>query len=153
MLTFSVAASLILVPDTAAHNPPYQITSYAKVSMQPEVIGVGQSIMGYAFLGNGPLSGSLMTNGIRFHNYTVWITDPEGKVTEYHWDTVEDTTGVQMFRYTPTIVGQYNVTFTFAACSNSNEVTSPTSQSIGDICYEHSNMHLLCTRRHCQLPR
>lgn len=134
LLTFSVAASLILVPDTAAHNPPYQITSYAKVSMQPEVIGVGQSIMGYAFLGNGPLSGSLMTNGIRFHNYTVWITDPEGKVTEYHWDTVEDTTGVQMFRYTPTIVGQYNVTFTFGGMVLTvNEVTSPTSQSIGDI--------------------
>jgi hypothetical protein len=134
LLTFSIAASLILVPDTAAHNPPYQITSYAKVSMQPEVIGVGQSIMGYAFLGNAPLSGSSMTNRIRFHNYTVWITDPEGKVTEYHWDTVEDTTGCQMFRFTPTIVGQYNVTFTFGGMVLTvNEVTSPTSQSIGDI--------------------
>ncbi len=132
MLTFSIIVSMIQLPTTEAHNPPYQITTYAKVTIQPEVIGVGQSALGYAFLGNAPLSGSLMTNSYRYHNYTVWITDPNGQVKTLHWDTVDDTTGVQMFKYTPTVVGQYNITFTFGGMTLTSADTG-SSQSIGDV--------------------
>jgi hypothetical protein len=134
IMIISIISSIATLQTTTAHTPPYQITSYAKITIQPEVIGIGQSAMGYAFLGNQPLSGSTMNNAIRFHNFTVWITNPNGEVKELHWDTVEDTTGCQMFRYTPTIVGQHNVTFTFGGMTlTASEVTSPTSASIGDI--------------------
>ena len=62
LLIITMGASMLPIPNTTAHTPPYQITSYAKVSVQPDVIGVGQSAIGYAFLGNGPLTGSTMNN-------------------------------------------------------------------------------------------
>jgi hypothetical protein len=137
LMTILIMSLLILsmtaiLATTDAHTPPYQITTYAKVTIQPEIIGIGQSAMGYAFLGNAPLPGSLMTNSYRFHDYTVTITDPNGEEKVYHWETVEDTTGVQMFRYTPTIVGQYNVTFEFGGMTLTSADTA-TQASIGDV--------------------
>lgn len=132
ILTISMIASMALLPSSNAHTPPYQITTYAKVTIQPDVIGVGQSALGYAFLGNSPLPGSLMINGYRFHNYTVTITDPNGIVKTLHWDQVDDTTGCQMFKFTPAVAGQYNVTFTFGGMTLTSADTG-TVTSIGDI--------------------
>ncbi|MDR0372016.1 MAG: PQQ-like beta-propeller repeat protein [Nitrososphaerota archaeon] len=132
ILALLITAMMPLLTTIEAHTPPYQITSYAKITVQPEVIGVGQSAMGYAFLGNAPLPGSTMNNQYRFRNYTVWITDPEGKVTTLHWDIVDDTTGCQMFRFTPELAGQYNVTFTFGGMTVTSADTD-TAANIGDV--------------------
>jgi len=137
MLVITVALLMIIVmPILAttieAQTLPRQITTYAKITVQPEVIGINQRAMGYAFLGNAPLAGSTMVNQYRFRNYTVWITDPEGKVETKHWDIVDDTTGCQMFSYTPTIVGQYNVTFTFGGMTLTREDTG-TAANIGNV--------------------
>jgi hypothetical protein len=121
-----------LIVNSTAHTPPYQITTYAKITIQPEVIGIGQSAMGYAFLGNAPLPGSSMNNQYRSRNYTVWITNPDGKVTTLHWDIVDDTTGCQMFRFTPDVEGQYNVTFTFGGMTLTSADTGTTA-NIGDV--------------------
>ena len=136
VLTLTLALILIitmpLLAINEAHTPAWKITTYAKITVQPEVIGIGQKAMGYAFLGNAPLPGSTMNNQYRFRNYTVWITDPDGKVETRHWDIVDDTTGCQMFSITPTIVGQYNLTFTFGGMTITAADTS-TAANIGDI--------------------
>jgi hypothetical protein len=129
---FAILMMTSIVPLSTAHTPPYQITTYAKVTIQPEVIGVGQSALGYAFLGNAPLSGSTMNNAYRFHDYTVTITAPDGTIKTLHWDTVDDTTGCQMFKYTPTIVGQYNVTFKFGGMTLTSADTA-SAANIGDV--------------------
>jgi hypothetical protein len=131
-LAILMMTSMLMLPSTMAHTPPYQITTYAKVTIQPEVIGVGQSALGYAFLGNAPLSGSTMNNAYRFHGYTVTITAPDGTVKTLQWNTVDDTTGCQMFKYTPTMAGQYNVTFAFAGMTLTSADTS-SAASIGDV--------------------
>jgi hypothetical protein len=130
ILMLSVVVSLI--PSSSAHTPPYQITTYAKVTIQPEVIGIGQATLGYAFLGNAPIAASLMTNNYRFRDYTVTITAPSGETKTLHWDKVSDTTGCQMFSYTPTEIGQYNVTFEFGGMTLTSDDTS-TASSIGDV--------------------
>jgi len=127
-----ITAMMPLFANSEAQTLPRQITSYAKVTIQPEVIGVGQPVMGYAFLGNAPLPGSSMNNPYRFKNYTVWITDPAGKVTNLHWPTIDDTTGCQMFRFTPELVGQYNVTFTFGGMTLTSADTG-TAANIGNV--------------------
>ncbi len=133
-LIISMGASMLLIPNADAHTPPYEYKTYAKLQLLPDPIGVGQSALGYAFLGNAPLSGSSMLNTFRFHNYTVLITDPEGKVTTLHWDTIEDTTGAQFFRFTPTIVGQYNITFNFGGqVLNSTYFDTTSAVAVGDI--------------------
>ncbi len=94
-LTLSMAASTMLIPTTSAHTPAYQIKTYAEITTLPDTVGVGQRIWIYAFLGNAPLPGSTIANTYRFHNYTVTVTDPNGIITIFHYDTVIDTTGVQ----------------------------------------------------------
>ena len=137
MLVLTVALLMIvvmpiLVTTIEAQTLRRQYTTYAKITVQPEVIGVGQKAMGYAFLGNPPLPGSSMNNPYRYRNYTVWITDPDGKVETKHWDIVDDTTGCQMFSIVPEIVGQYNLTFTFGGMTITSSDTS-SSSSIGDV--------------------
>ncbi|MDR1992148.1 MAG: PQQ-like beta-propeller repeat protein [Nitrososphaerota archaeon] len=132
LLCLLIIAMMPLIVNSTAHTPPYQITTYAKITIQPEVIGIGQSAMGYAFLGNAPLPGSSMNNQYRSRNYTVWITNPDGKVTTLHWDIVDDTTGCQMFRFTPDVEGQYNVTFTFGGMTLTSADTGTTA-NIGDV--------------------
>ncbi len=132
ILTASIA-TIIILPSANAHNPSYQITTYAKVQLLPNPIGVGQSGLGYAFLANAPPSGSAITNTYRFHNFTVIIKDPNGTETKLHWDTVEDTTGAQFFRFTPDKVGQYNITFYYGGQTQHYPQDTGSQNNDGDI--------------------
>ena len=113
LLLVSIGASTLLLQPASAHDPPYKIKTYAEIVTLPDPIGVGQRVYIYAFLGNPPLPGSAIPNTYRFHDYTIIVTDPNGKVETFHYDTVQDTTGVQSITYTPTIAGTYNVTFNY----------------------------------------
>ena len=133
-LIISMGASMLLLPNTTAHTPPYQIKTYAKATVLPNPIGVGQSALGYAILGNAPLPSSAETNTFRYHNYTVTVTDPNGKVQTFHWDTVSDTTGAQFYRFTPDVVGQYNITFRYGGqILNSTYFDTTSAAAVGDI--------------------
>ncbi len=113
VLIISMGASMLLIPATNAHTPPYKITSYALVEALPHTTGVGQSVVVYAFLGNAPPPGSAETNTYRFHNYTVTFVAPSGETEVKHYDTIFDTTGAQTIPYTPDEVGTYNITFVY----------------------------------------
>ena len=133
-LIISMGASMMLIPNANAHTPPYQIVTYAKVVALPNPIGVGQSGLIYAFLGNAPLTGSTIENTFRNHNYTVTVTSPNGTNQVFHYDTVTDTTGVQFIRFTPTDVGQYNITFVYGGnVVNSTTFDTTTAANVGDI--------------------
>ena len=112
-LIASMAASIILIPNSTAHTPPYQIKTYALVEALPHTTGVGQTVVIYAFLGNAPPPGSSELNTYRFHDYTVTFLSPSGKTSTMHYDTIFDTTGVQTIRFTPEEAGTYNITFVY----------------------------------------
>jgi hypothetical protein len=135
LFIISMGASMLMLPTTSAHTPPYVVTTYARIEAQPNPIGVGQSALCYAFLANAPLSGSTIENTFRNHNYTVIITAPNGtKLPQLHWDTVQDTTAVQFFRFTPDTVGVYNLTFTYGGnVLNSTYFDTTTVGAPGDI--------------------
>ncbi len=57
--------------------------------------------------------GALINNNIRFHNYKLTITAPNGQVTEKIFETVEDSTSNQAYAFTPDQVGTYTLNFTF----------------------------------------
>ena len=133
-LIISMGASMMLIPNANAHTPPYQTVTYAKVIALPNPIGVGQSGLIYAFLGNAPLASSAIENTFRNHNYTVTVTSPNGTNQVFHYDTVTDTTGVQFIRFTPTDVGQYNITFVYGGnVLNSTTFDTTSAASVGDI--------------------
>ena len=134
LLTISMSASILLIPTTSAHTPPYRITTYAKVIALPDPIGVGQSGLIYAFLGNAPLTGSAIENTFRNHNYTVTVVSPSGKNQVFHWDTITDTTGATFTQFTPSEVGQYNITFVYGGnVVNSTYFDTTTAANVGDI--------------------
>jgi hypothetical protein len=134
ILALSTAASAILItPVSAAHNPVYQYTTYAKIQAFPDPIGVGQSALVYVFLANAPPSGSAISNTYRFHNYDVVITDPNGQNQTFHWDTCVDTTGAQFFRFTPDIVGTYTLTFYYRGQTQHYPADISSTASEGDV--------------------
>lgn len=113
VLIISMGASMLLIPATNAHTPPYKSTSYALVEAMPHTTGLGQAVVVYAFLGNAPPPGAAETNSYRFHNYTVTFVAPSGITEVKHYDTIFDTTGAQTIQYTPNEIGTYNITFVY----------------------------------------
>jgi len=111
-LMFSMSASMILIPTTSAHSPPYYIISYAYITAAPNPDGVGQT-EAISFWIDYPLPGTLLTNGIRRANYNLTITAPDGTTSTQFFANVTDPTGIQSIAYTPTQVGTYNVSFSY----------------------------------------
>jgi hypothetical protein len=110
LLTFSMTASMILLPNASASSPP-QITTYAFVNVAPDPAGVGQTVNIGMWIDIPPptASGAL---GDRWENFTLLITSPSGTTTTLGPFTSDDTGGTHA-NYTPTAVGNYTVTFSF----------------------------------------
>jgi hypothetical protein len=112
LLTFSMTASMMLTPTASAHTPPLQIPTYAYVVAVPNPVGVGQQAHVLMWL-NQLMDGAALTNNIRFHNYQLTITAPDGKNTTQTFSVVSDPTSNQGYFFTPTVTGKYTLTFNF----------------------------------------
>ena len=112
LLTISMSASMMLIPNANAHSPPWTIISYAYLVASPSPIGVSQTV-GICMWVDAPMVGATLGNDIRRHDYTLTITTPDGKIETQTWPLVSDTTGVQYYRYTPDQVGNYTFAFNY----------------------------------------
>ena len=112
LLMFSMATSMILLPSAVAHTPAWQIPTYAYVWASPNPDGLGQTVSVYMFLTNY-YYGAAQGNSLRFHNYKLTITAPNGAVTTQNFPTIIDTTSNQHTSFVPDQVGTYNLTFTY----------------------------------------
>jgi hypothetical protein len=131
LLILSMSASMILIPAASAHTPPWSIPTFAKISVAPDPIGVGQKATVYMFL-TPTYAGTHITNDFRFHNYKLTITAPDGKVTEQNFQTVIDTTSNQGTTFVPDQVGTYNLTFSFPGQTVTEPLTGNNAAYIGD---------------------
>ena len=111
-LILSMAASMMLVPTTSAHTPTWSIPTFAYIQVAPNPVGVGQSISVYMWL-DKVINSAATTNDVRFHNYNLTITAPDGTKETTIFATIQDTTSSQYTHYTPNQVGNYTFTFTF----------------------------------------
>src|SRR5512137_649855 len=109
LLTFSTLASLTTVN---AHTPPWSFPTHAYISVAPNPVGVGQQAL-IIFWMDRTIQGTALTNQIRYRNYQLTITAPDGTVQTEKWATVMDTTTSQYFPFTPTQTGTYTLNFTF----------------------------------------
>ena len=130
ILTISIGASTTINTRASAHTPAWQIPTYAYINASPNPIGVGQTLIIYMWLDcvygaaggassilgtNGyTASAALLANDYRFHNYELTITAPNGTVSTQTWPVITDPTSDQSYTYTPTAVGTYNLTFSYA---------------------------------------
>ena len=112
LLISTMSASLILLPNTTAHTPAWEIPTWAYIAASPNPVGVGQQVIVVVWL-NEPLPGALMENEIRFHDYKLTITAPNGDNKTVNWDVVWDTTSSAYTTLTPDQIGTYKLTFSY----------------------------------------
>ena len=108
----SIGTSMIIVPTTDAHSPPWQITTFAYIMAFPDPIGVGQTTHVYMWI-DKILPSAAIANTYRWHNYKLTITAPDGTTEVKTWDTVWDTTSSQGYSFTPAKAGNYTLKFEF----------------------------------------
>ena len=109
---FSMTASTILLPTTSAHTPAWNIPTYAYVTASPNPVGVGQKATIGMWL-SAVAPGAEFGNDIRWHNYQLTITAPDGTKTSETFSVIADPTSNQIYPFTPTQTGTYTINFTF----------------------------------------
>src|SRR5512139_2626595 len=112
LLMLTISLPLNLMPAANAHTPTWQIPTYAFILVAPDPIGVGQKANIIMWIDKIP-DGAAVGNDIRWHNYKLTITAPNGDVETKTFDTVTDTTSAQYYGYTPSQVGTYTFKFDF----------------------------------------
>jgi outer membrane protein assembly factor BamB len=112
LLSLSMIIPIAALSTTSAHTPIWNIPTYAYIETPMNPVGVGQTAVAYMWL-DKTISGALMTNNIRFQNYKLTVTAPNGDVTTKTWDVVQDTTSSQSYSFAPDQVGTYTLNFTF----------------------------------------
>ena len=89
-LMFAMAVSLFALPLANAHDPPWEITSYAYMIAIPNPVGVGQTTY-IALWVDLAMPESLEANDIRRHDYKLTITAPDGTVAlTKEWPIVQE---------------------------------------------------------------
>jgi hypothetical protein len=112
LLMLTMAASLILLPNTIAHTPAWEIPTWAYIAASPNPVGVGQQVIVAVWL-NEAIPGSLMTNDIRFHDFKLVITAPNGENQTVTWDVVWDTVSSAYTTFIPEQIGTYKLVFSY----------------------------------------
>ena len=113
VLIISIAVPMTTIPSTSAHTPAWEIPTYAYIETPMNPIGVGQTAYVYMWL-DKTISGALMIgNDIRFHDFELKITAPNGDVTTKTWDVIQDTTSSQSYSFAPDQIGTYTLDFSF----------------------------------------
>jgi len=129
LMIISIGTALISTTSAAT-----TFETYAFITTMPHTVGVGQTITIYFWV-DKIFPGANMTNDYRFHDWKLVITLPDNTTETKTFETIDDTTSNQAYRYTPTQVGTYEVTFYFPETyvnktshpSNNNDVYRATT--------------------------
>ena len=109
MLTFS--ATILALPIVSAHDPAWEVPTWAYISASPNPLGVGQPALLVMWINQYPPTAS-GANGDRWDGYTVEVTTPDGSKETLQIGT-SDPVGSAYAQYTPTQVGTYTFVFHF----------------------------------------
>ncbi|MCW4019099.1 MAG: PQQ-binding-like beta-propeller repeat protein [Candidatus Bathyarchaeota archaeon] len=113
ILLFAIAAStLTVLPPTAAHDPPWEIPTWAYLSTSPTTVGVNEPALLIMWL-NIPPPTAQGRYGDRWAGFTVDVTRPDGS-KETLGPFTSDPVGSYATLYTPDQVGTYTMVFNFA---------------------------------------
>ena len=108
----SMISSVAIIPSASAHTPAWQIPTFAFIQAVPNPVGIGQLATVYMWVNQIP-DGAQLGNNIRFQNYQLTITAPDGSTIKQTFPIVHDTTSNQAYSFTPSQVGTYTLNFTF----------------------------------------
>jgi hypothetical protein len=134
-LMLTITLTIVAVPLAKAHDPPWEIPTYAYIEASPDPIGVGQSVFIVMWINRVPPSATGIA-GDRWTGYTVKITKPSGEVDNLGPFT-SDPTSSAYYKYVPDEVGEYTLEFNFPGQTASlynpdNGLPGSDSDFIGD---------------------
>ncbi|MCW4002539.1 MAG: PQQ-binding-like beta-propeller repeat protein [Candidatus Bathyarchaeota archaeon] len=112
ILMLTIAIPLFSIPTTNGQTSAGKTTTHPMLTVNPNPVGVGQPVNIVMWVGM-LLPSASVTNDIRFHDYTLTITKPDGKTETMKWAIVQDTTSTQYTKYTPDQVGTYTLNFSY----------------------------------------
>jgi hypothetical protein len=126
VLALSMVIPMTTLSFASAHAPAWNIPTYAYIQAAIDPVQVGNTATVYMWL-DKMVAGALMTgNDIRFHDYKLVITAPDGTTKTQTWNTIADTTSSQTYSFTPDQVGTYNFNFSFPGQTYTwNQTTNP----------------------------
>jgi len=135
LMTISMTASTILIPTTNAHNPAWNIPTYAYLAVNPNPAGVGQSLSVNFWLDKVPPT-AIEQYGDRWTNFTVTVTKPDKSVDNLGPFTSDDTGGAHT-TYVPSQTGNYTFVFKFGGQTAAVGIPQPggavqNAQNVGD---------------------
>jgi outer membrane protein assembly factor BamB len=106
LLIVSMIASTLLISNTSAHSPSWNIDTYSFLAIFPNPVGVGQEA--YVTFGIDKVPMTVSTRyGDRWTNFTLVMTKPDGTKQSMTGFTADDT-GFANTKITPTEVGNYS---------------------------------------------
>ena len=111
ILTLAMVTSIFAVPVANAHDPPWTVPTYAFISVEPNPVGVGQTVYVNFWIDKVPPTAEGLW-GSRWHDMQVTVTDPDGH-TENLGSFDSDATGGAWTDYVPDQTGEYTFTFDF----------------------------------------
>jgi len=79
VLVLTISATFVALPIASAHDPPWNIPTYAYISVTPNLVGVNQQVSIYMWLDKVPPT-ALGAYGDRWQGYEVEVTKPDGSI-------------------------------------------------------------------------
>ncbi len=128
-----MSTSVIFLPTTSSHSPPWQIPTYAFLAVSPDPTGIEQKVNVNFWLSLAPPTAS-GPYGDRWTNITVQVKGPDGKSETLGPFTTDDTGGTYT-TYTPTQLGNYTFQMIFGGQTLANANPNPnvpTNPYVGD---------------------
>ena len=130
-LMLAMTISLVALPMANAHDPAWEIPTFAYINAEPNPVGVGQRVLVVLWL-DKTFPDTAITNTYRFHNFELTITKPDNKTETVNFDYIVDTTSSAYYPYYPTEAGTYTFTFTFPGQDVTDYDYAPNSAYIND---------------------
>jgi outer membrane protein assembly factor BamB len=123
ILLLAISAVAIATPTISAHDPAWNIPTYAYLSASPRTVGVGETTLLVMWLNTiPPTAGG--TGGDRWRGFTIDVTAPDGSKSQLG-PFESGSVGITYTAFNPTQVGTYTLVFswlgqTLAAGVNGN---------------------------------
>ncbi|MCW4018948.1 MAG: hypothetical protein NWF00_09775 [Candidatus Bathyarchaeota archaeon] len=111
LLVVTVGFSLVALPPAAAHDPPWEVPTWAFIYATPNPLGVNQETLFVYWLDSIPPT-ALGAYGDRWQGFTLDITKPDGSKDTLGPFT-SDALGGGYAKYVPDQVGTYTVVLNF----------------------------------------
>ena len=140
LLAVIIIATMLVVPLANAHTPKWSIQPYLYIHVAPNPVGVGQQTSILMFT-TWTLPGADYYDDIRFHDFKLTITKPDGTTEVKNYPVVTDSRGLIFFSYTPTQVGTYSLLLEYPGQTYIwNQENTKITSSAGFYIYENDTI-------------